>query len=425
MNPTIKARIEKIKNGEVPEGYKRTKIGIVPNEWSIEPLRTHLIEYRNLSNDIDKFEVYSSSRNGLMSQSEYYNKKTVAQTNLGYKTVPEGYVTYRHMSDDDIFHFNLNQTGKTILVSAEYPVFNTDTHLNIYFLVSYLNNMGRFRYFCRGQKMGGTRTRLYFSNLGDFKLSLPPIAEQQKIAEILATQDKVIELKEKLLKEKQRQKKYLMQQLLTGKKRLLGFSGEWQTVKLSAIATPIKRKVEDKSYEVLSITAGVGFVNQAEKFGKEIAGEQYKQYTLLLRTEFSYNKGNSKKYPQGCIYPLENREKAAVPNVFISFRLNSSVCWYKFYKSLFESGALNKQLFRVINSGVRNDGLLNINSDDFFNCMLVVPEYDEQTAIAQILSTVDKEIEFLKKGIEQEKLKKKTLMQLLLTGIVRVNEVAT
>ena len=131
------------------------------------------------------------------------------------------------------------------------------------------------------------------------------------------------------------------------------------------------------------------------------------------------------KYPQGCIYPLENREKAAVPNVFISFRLNSSVCWYKFYKSLFESGALNKQLFRVINSGVRNDGLLNINSDDFFNCMLVVPEYDEQTAIAQILSTVDKEIEFLKKGIEQEKLKKKTLMQLLLTGIVRVNEVAT
>ena len=48
MNPTIKARIEKIKNGEVPEGYKRTKVGIMPNEWSVEPLRTHLIEYRNL-----------------------------------------------------------------------------------------------------------------------------------------------------------------------------------------------------------------------------------------------------------------------------------------------------------------------------------------------------------------------------------------
>ena len=269
------------------------------------------------------------------------------------------------------------------------------------------------------------KQRVHFSNFLNFELPLPPLTERNRIAEILAGQDRVIALKEKLLAEKQKQKKYLMQQLLTAKKRLPGFSGEWKRVKLSEIATPIKRKVDNKYYEVLSITAGVGFVNQAEKFGKEIAGEQYNHYTLLFKTEFSYNKGNSKKYPQGCIFPLEDREKAAVPNVFISFGLNPCLCWFKFYKFLFESGALNKQLFRVINSGVRNDGLLNINSDDFFNCMILVPEYNEQTAIAEILSTADKEIELLKKDIEQEKLKKKSLMQLLLTGIVRVDELVS
>jgi type I restriction enzyme S subunit len=72
---------------------------------------------------------------------------------------------------------------------------------------------------------------------------------------------------------------------------------------------------------VLSITAGVGFVNQAEKFGKEIAGAQYQNYTVLHKGDFSYNKGNSKTYPQGCIYMLEDRTKAAVPNVFNSFSL--------------------------------------------------------------------------------------------------------
>ena len=66
------------------------------------------------------------------------------------------------------------------------------------------------------------------------KIVLSPIGEQQKIAAILTTQDKVIELKEKRLAEKQRQKKYLMQQLLTGKKRLPGFSGAWEQEKLGS-----------------------------------------------------------------------------------------------------------------------------------------------------------------------------------------------
>ena len=426
MNPTIKARIESIRRGEVPEGYKRTKIGIVPNEWGNVLFSTLFESFSVYTEDLEKYPLYSLTiEEGITPKTERYERSFLVKKKNAYKVMRPNDFAYNPMNLR--FGAVARYKGeKLISVSGYYDIFTTKSKLDLEFMDNFLIFDNMITYYNK-VSIGSLieKQRVHFSNFLNFELPLPPLTERNRIAEILAGQDRVIALKEKLLAEKQKQKKYLMQQLLTAKKRLPGFSGEWKRVKLSEIATPIKRKVDNKYYEVLSITAGVGFVNQAEKFGKEIAGEQYNHYTLLFKTEFSYNKGNSKKYPQGCIFPLEDREKAAVPNVFISFGLNPCLCWFKFYKFLFESGALNKQLFRVINSGVRNDGLLNINSDDFFNCMILVPEYNEQTAIAEILSTADKEIELLKKDIEQEKLKKKSLMQLLLTGIVRVDELVS
>ena len=210
MNQTIKTRIEQIGRGEVPEGYKKTKVGIVPKDWEVSALGKYIVEYRELSNQIDKYPVYSSSRQGLILQSQYYDKREAVETNLGYKMVPKGYVTYRHMSDDDIFHFNVNQTNTSVLVSSEYPVFTTTGEGVINCIIPMLNDTARFRYFCRIQKMGGTRTRLYYKNLCQYKASFPSLAEQERIAEILGTQDKLIALKEKRIAEKKQQKKYLM-----------------------------------------------------------------------------------------------------------------------------------------------------------------------------------------------------------------------
>lgn len=235
MREEIRQRIDQIRRGEVPEGYKRTKVGIVPEEWEEGFLGNYIQEYKELSNDIEKYPVYSSSRQGLIPQSQYYDNREAVETNLGYKIVPNGYVTYRHMSDDDVFHFNVNNTGGEILVSSEYPVFSSTEKSSLGYIIPMLNDTAHFRYFCRTQKMGGTRTRLYYKNLCTYKSVYPPLAEQEKIGEILQTQDKLIALKEKLIEEKKRQKKALMQQLLTGKKRLPGFSDEWRKIKLSAV----------------------------------------------------------------------------------------------------------------------------------------------------------------------------------------------
>lgn len=162
---------------------------------------------------------------------------------------------------------------------------------------------------------------------------------------------------------------------------------DWGIARLDEIAIPLTETAGQKKYETVSISAGIGFVNQAEKFGKELSGKQYEKYIVLHKGDFSYNKGNSNRYPQGCIYRLNDRESAAVPNVFESFRIVKGCPEY--YEQLFVSGFLNHQLHRLINHGVRDDGLLNLTDKDFYSCELPVPPQKEQKKIAEILSLCD------------------------------------
>jgi len=120
----------------------------------------------------------------------------------------------------------------------------------------------------------------------------------------------------------------------------------WRWVRLEDVFQRIQRTIKTDVENVLSITARVGFVDQAEKFGRVIAGKNLERYILLRHGEFAYNKGNSNSYPQGCIYMLEEFEQGAVPNVYYCFRATSSEVCTEFYKFYFESGALNSQLRR-------------------------------------------------------------------------------
>lgn len=187
---------------------------------------------------------------------------------------------------------------------------------------------------------------------------------------------------------------------------------DWQVKRLSEVATALTERAGRDKYETVSISAGVGFVNQAEKFGKELSGKQYEKYIVLHKGDFSYNKGNSKTFPQGCIYRLNDRETAAVPSVFESFRIEDQNADY--YEQLFLSGFLNKQLYSKINRGVRDDGLLNLTGKDFYSCMVPVPPIAEQKKIAEILAQCDKVIELKQQRLEAEVECKKWMMNQLL-----------
>ena len=412
MTLQVKKRIEQIRRGEVPEGYKKTKVGIVPSGWMEDNLGKYLLEYRELSNDIEKYPVYSSSRQGLMPQSQYYDNREAVETNLGYKIVPNGYVTYRHMSDDDVFHFNVNDVGGSVLVSSEYPVFTSAEKGRLGYIIPMLNNTARFRYFCRTQKMGGTRTRLYYKNLCSYRTTFPPLAEQERIAEILSAQDKVIALKERLIEEKKRQKKALMQQLLTGKKRLPGFSSEWVDVKLGDVfAERVETNCQD--LELLSVTGTNGVVPRSTIETKDNSSEDKSKYLKICKGDIGYN---TMRMWQG-VSALSNYEGIVSPAYTILVP-SEKIC-AEYFSYLFKMHAVIFLFYRF-SQGIVDD-TRSLKYHEFAKLHLIVPsDKREQEAIAKILATADAEITILQKELDQEKQKKKALMQLLLTGIVRV-----
>ena len=166
------------------------------------------------------FPLLTSSRNGLMYQNEYRGKQTTDSTETMFSIVPLGACTYRHMSDDDVFHLNVNRLEKG-LVSREYPVFYASDDNNLDFIVQQINSSAEFRSFCAEQKKGGTRTRLYYKNLCEFQMLIPNTEEQEKIATFLLTLDTLITLHQRKLEKIQKIKQGMMQQLLTGKIRLV------------------------------------------------------------------------------------------------------------------------------------------------------------------------------------------------------------
>lgn len=188
-------------------------------------------------------------------------------------------------------------------------------------------------------------------------------------------------------------------------------TGEWEWKKLDSICERIVQKVTDAALTPVSITAGQGFVSQKSKFGRNIAGEQYKNYILLRHGDFAYNKGNSKKYPQGYVCQLKEFEQAAASSAFLCFRLLAKH-EANFFQGLFDENIHGKQLARHITSSARSDGLLNIKPEIFFNILLPIPQhYPEQQKIADCLSSLDESISAETNKLDALKAHKKGLLE--------------
>lgn len=212
-----KGLMQRLLTGEV---RFKSEIGEEYPDWKLVELGDYLIKHNEKSEYNGQYPVLTSSRKGIFLQSEYYSGNDVASDDTtGYNVVPRGYFTYRHMSDDLIFKFNINDIVDKGIVSTLYPVF-TVKDMDPYFLRTKLNEGNEFKRFALSQKQGGSRTYMYFSKLEKLKVNIPSLEEQKKISEVLKTADKEIELLEKELEALKLQKKGLMQRLLTGEVRV-------------------------------------------------------------------------------------------------------------------------------------------------------------------------------------------------------------
>jgi restriction endonuclease S subunit len=259
------------------------------------------------------------------------------------------------------------------------------------------------------QESGGI-PQLTGEQIAGYKISIPKYPEQKAIAHILGLMDNAITKNNQLIAQKELRKKWLMQNLLTGKKRLKGFSGEWKKSGAGEVFKSISIKGFE-SEELLSATQDRGIIPRSMLEGRVTMPEGTTAgYKLVEPGDFvislrSFQGGLEYSYYRGIVSPA-----------YIVLKPKKKI-EEEFYKQYYKSHEFIGRLATAV-IGIR-DGK-QISYDDFCVVRIPYPSLSEQTAIAQILQAADKEIQLLKAKTEKLRLQKKGMMQVLLTGKKRL-----
>nr|WP_321780957.1 restriction endonuclease subunit S [uncultured Campylobacter sp.] len=303
--------------------------------------------------------------------------------------------------------------GKVVYVEEDYWPHNTSLWVTnfydnnpkfIYYM--YINlNLARF-------SAGSGVPTLNRNDIHAQTIPLPPLDEQEKIAEILSTWDEAINLTINLIENKKRFKKALMQILLTAKIRFPEFKDEWKETKLGKC---LKEKSDRNTKNidlVLSVTNKFGFVTQVEYFDKSVASDNMTNYKIVKKGNFAYNPS---RINIGSIALLESYEIGILSPMYVVFEClkNSDNRFLKFW---FQSHNFIGNLYKYLAGSVRK----SLNFKDMKTISIKLPNLNEQQKIAEVLAACDDEINLLNLKLENLKKQKQDLMQKLLSGKVRV-----
>ena len=422
MTPEIKQRIEQIRRGEVPEGYVKKRKVVIPQQWGLPQIK-----------DIASI---SSGSTPNRNNSEYWNGNiawvTTGELSSGHVNHTSELITVKAVKEikmriypQGTLLMAMYGQGKT---RGTVAILEIDAAVNqACAAITVKDGKSKFLFYqlknsyqdIRKLSNTGNQENLNADIIKTYQVPWAPDEEQERISTILTTQDRVIELKEKRLAEKQRQKKYLMQQLLTGKKRLPGFSGAWKNIKLCEVLTERKEKNIEQNLRICSVAVQKGVIDQIEHLGRSYAASDTSNYSVAHYGDIIYTKSPTGDFLYGIVKQNLLQETVAVSPLYGVFTPMTFGLGY-FLHTYFQSAiCAQNYLLPIVQKGAKNT--INITNDTFISSKLYLPlDVEEQKAIADTFIAADREIELLRQDIRQEKQKKKALMQLLLTGIVRV-----
>ena len=265
----------------------------------------------------------------------------------------------------------------------------------------------------------GTISHYTIEQAKDTPISLPTANEQEKIGQFFRTLDNTIAIYKRKLDGLRELKKAFLQQMfpqsgeIVPRIRFEGFSEPWKVCKLGDVIERVQGNDGRMDLPTLTISAGNGWLDQRERFSNNIAGKEQEHYTLLRKGELSYNKGNSKLAKYGVVFELKTHDEALVPRVYHSFR-STDKSSATFLEYMFATKILDSELAKLITSGARMDGLLNIGFEAFAGITISIPKRSEQDKISVFLRTLDRQIENQSKKLEQYKVLKSAYLQKML-----------
>ena len=282
---------------------------------------------------------------------------------------------------------------------------------NPYYIYAYLKKNESY---VRSFASGSTTKTITKDDVRKLKVYIPPLLEQQKIAQILSTWDKAIEKLEALIAAKQKRKKALMQQLLTGKKRFSGFEGEWGKINLMMLLKEEKgRNKNCLLSRVLSVTNHSGFVLPEEQFSRQVASNDLSNYKIVRKGQFGYNPS---RINVGSFARLDDYDVGVLSPMYVVFSIDEQKLNSDFFFNWMSSHETRQRIISSTQGSVRD----SVGFDSLSSFDIKLPTVKEQQKIASVLSVADTEIEINKKKLAVLKEQKKGLMQQLLTGKKRV-----
>lgn len=380
-------------------------------EWEEKKLGDFIQSYIERVSSKTGISVYSSSRNGLKPQREYYDDREL-QNDGEYGIVPRGFFTYRHMSDDLTFKFNINTFEDKIAVSKEYPVFKT-VGLDSVFLLCKLNHGKDFKSFAIKQKMGGTRTRLYFKNLSNWKASFPSLLEQQKIAEFFGVVDEKIAGLSKKKASLERYKKGVMQKIFSKEICFKDENGKsypkWDDKRLGEVA--VFQKGKNISKEDISENGNLECIRYGEIYTsyKEVIN-LIKSRTHLKSETLILSESNDVIIPASgetqwdiAIASCVLKDGVALGGDINIIRNKENGVFLAYYLS----NAKRKDIARLS----QGNSVVHLYSSQLKFLKLLLPSLSEQKKIADFLMTLDEKISALGNELSYAKEFKKGLLQ--------------
>ena len=225
------------------------------------------------------------------------------------------------------------------------------------------------------------------------EIMIPCYEEQEKIGSYLHSLDHLITLHQRKCEQAKKLKKYMLQKMFpqNGQKvpeiRFKGFTDDWEQRKLGEVCLRVQGNDGRMDLPTLTISAANGWMKQEDRFSGNIAGKEQKNYTLLHKGELSYNHGNSKLAKYGTVFSLQTYEEALVPRVYHSFKIEDGNA--DFLEYYFATKLPDRELGKLISSGARMDGLLNIGYDEFMGIQMVFPSIAEQNRVASYFRCLD------------------------------------
>ena len=392
----------------IQQGYKDSPLGIIPKEWEVKRLGDFCISFSGGTPRSGTPSYYNGTipfiRSGELNQDK--TELFLSQEGLdnsSAKLVKKGDILYA------LYGANSGQCSLSKINGViNQAILCIRPNAHPYFLMSVLQ-LNKNHYY--NSYLQGGQGNLSGEIVSNYKIALPSTEEQERICSVLQLWDTAIEKQSKLIEKLKLCKRALMQQLLTVKKRLPGFSGEWKEVKLGDIFDE-RNEINRDDLPLLSITGDKGVIYQSESDKRDISNDDKSKYKRICPNDIGYN---TMRMWQGRS-ALSNIEGIVSPAyTIVTPHKNVDV---RFMAMLIQQPRIIYD-FWTHSQGLVSD-TLNCKYPDFCQVKVRIPSKEEQTAIADLLYEFDKEIDLANEKLANLQSQKRGLMQQLLTGKKRI-----